>query len=160
MFENPPKCWLHRQGNFITSFFPQGLVGGTDYDFFYLPPIDPAYGKPALVAGDIWAAFADKPEAAALLEWFTKGEHLRSWMASGGAIAPQKDADLSWYGNDIERKIGQLLSEATAVRFDGSDLMPGQVGSGSFWKEITSYISGSENLDTALKNIDASWPTN
>ncbi len=67
---------------------------------------------------------------------------------------------LDWYGNDIERKIGALLGEATAVRFDGSDLMPGQVGSGSFWKEMVSYISGSEDLDTALKNIDASWPTN
>ncbi|MCP4165304.1 MAG: extracellular solute-binding protein, partial [Chloroflexi bacterium] len=22
MFEDPPKCWLHKQGNFITGFFP------------------------------------------------------------------------------------------------------------------------------------------
>ena len=53
MFEQPPKCWLHKQGNFITSFFPEGSVAGTDYDVFYLPPIDDAYGKPFLVAGDI-----------------------------------------------------------------------------------------------------------
>jgi alpha-glucoside transport system substrate-binding protein len=26
MFDNPPKCWLHRQGNFITTFFPEGKV--------------------------------------------------------------------------------------------------------------------------------------
>jgi alpha-glucoside transport system substrate-binding protein len=44
------------------------------------------------------------------------------------------------------------------VRFDASDLMPGAVGAGSFWKEMTSFVSGTENLDTALKNIDASWP--
>jgi alpha-glucoside transport system substrate-binding protein len=44
MFESPPKCWLHRQGSFITSFFPEGLVEGTDYDFFYLPPIGTDYG--------------------------------------------------------------------------------------------------------------------
>ena len=24
MFDDPPKCWLHKQGNFITTFFPQG----------------------------------------------------------------------------------------------------------------------------------------
>ena len=34
MFEDPPKCWLHKQGNFITSFFPEGVeAGGRDYDF-------------------------------------------------------------------------------------------------------------------------------
>ena len=111
-----------------------------------------------LVAGDIWAAFTDKPEALALLEWYTKGEHLKPWMEAGGAIAPHKDADLAWYGSDIERKVGQIIQDATAVRFDGSDLMPGAVGAGSFWKEITSYISGSQDLDTTLSNIDASWP--
>jgi alpha-glucoside transport system substrate-binding protein len=158
MFENPPKCWLHKQGNFITSFFPKAAKSGEDYDFFYFPPYDDQHGKPVLVAGDIWAAFSDKPEAMAVMEYFTKGVHLKPWMEAGGAIAPHKDADLSWYGNDIERKIGEIIQNATAVRFDGSDLMPGQVGAGSFWKEMTSYISGAEDLDTAMKNIDATWP--
>ena len=40
MFEDPPKCWLHKQGNFITSFFPEGAEPGVDYDIFYLPGID------------------------------------------------------------------------------------------------------------------------
>ena len=42
MFEDPPKCWLHKQGNFITSFFPEGVQAGTDYGFFYFPPVDEA----------------------------------------------------------------------------------------------------------------------
>ena len=37
MFEDPPGCWLHKQGNFITGFFPEGTEAGVDYDFFYLP---------------------------------------------------------------------------------------------------------------------------
>ena len=37
--------------------------------------------------------------------------------------------------------------------------MPGAVGSGAEWKEFTSWISGKEDLDTALKNIDAAWPS-
>ncbi|HUM70115.1 MAG TPA: ABC transporter substrate-binding protein, partial [Chloroflexota bacterium] len=53
MFADPPQCWLHKQANFITSFFPQGTEYGVDYDFFYLPPVDEAYGRPFLVAGDL-----------------------------------------------------------------------------------------------------------
>jgi len=160
MFADPPKCWLHKQGNFITSFFPKDrdLKPGVDYDFFYLPGIDPAYGKPALVGGDIWSAFTDKPETRAVMEWFTRGDHLKTWLASGGTIAPHKDAKLEWYGNDIDRGVAEILANATSVRFDGSDLMPGEVGAGSFWKQMTAWVSGQEDLDTALKNIDASWP--
>jgi alpha-glucoside transport system substrate-binding protein len=153
-----PKCWMHKQGNFVTSFFPESAKPGVDYDFFYFPGLDPAYGKPVLVAGDIWAATQERPEVQAVMELFTKGEHLKEWMKLGGAIAPHKDADLAWYGSDIERGVAKIIQDATAVRFDGSDLMPGQVGAGSFWKEMTSYVAGAEDLDTALKNIDASWP--
>jgi alpha-glucoside transport system substrate-binding protein len=160
MFTDPPKCWLHRQGNFITSFFPADAKPGVDYDVFYLPGIDPALGSPVLVAGDIWAAFSDRPEVMAVMEEFTKGEHLKAWMAAGGAIAPQKDADPAWYGTDvISAFVGKTIQNATSVRFDASDLMPGAVGAGAEWKELTSWISGKEDLDTALKNIDAAWPT-
>jgi alpha-glucoside transport system substrate-binding protein len=153
-----PKCWMHKQGNFITSFFPESAKPGVDYDFFYFPGLDPAYGKPVLVAGDIWAATQERPEVLAVMELFSKGAHLKKWMELGGAISPHKDSDLAWYGSEIERGIGKIIQDATAVRFDGSDLMPGQVGAGSFWKEMTSYVAGSEDLDTALANIDASWP--
>ena len=160
MFDDPPRCWLHKQGNFITSFFPQdkNLQASVDYDFFYLPPIDAAYGKPALVGGDVWAMFNDRPETRAVMQWFTRGEHLKTWLASGGTIAPQRDAQIEWYGNEIDRGVAEILAGATSVRFDGSDLMPGEVGAGSFWKEMTAWISGSVDLDTALSNIDASWP--
>ena len=161
MFANPPKCWLHKQGNFITSFFPKdkNLKFGVDFDFFYFPGIDPQYGKPVEVAGDIWSMFNDRPEVRAVMEWFSRGDHLKIWLASGGTIAPHKDAQLDWYGNDVDRAVAKILQAATSVRYDGSDLMPGEVGTGSFWKEMTAFVSGSEDLDTALKNIDASWPT-
>ena len=159
MFEKPPKCWLHKQGNFITTFFPEGLKAGEDYDFFYLPPIDPAYGsKPVLVAGDIYAMFADRPETRAVIQYFSMGESVKGWVQAGGAISPHKDSSLDWYTDPVEKKVAEVIQSATSVRFDGSDMMPGAVGSGSFWKEMTSYVSGSIDLDTALKDIDASWP--
>jgi len=158
MFENPPKCWLHRQGNFITSFFPASAKSGVDYDVFYLPGVDAAFGSPVLVAGDIWAAFKDRPEVLAVMEYFTKGEHLKTWVESGGAIAPQKDADLAWYADPTTRFVAKTIVEAPSVRFDASDLMPGAVGSGAEWKEFTSWISGKTDIDAALANIDAAWP--
>ena len=159
MFEQPPKCWLHRQGNFITTFFPEGLVAGEDYDFFYLPPIDPQYGKPVLGAGDIYAMFNDRPEVRAVIQYFSMGESLKGWVEAGGAIAVQKDASLDWYGDPVTKNVAIMIQNATSFRFDASDLMPGAVGAGSFWKAMTDYVSGSIDLDTALTQIDESWPT-
>lgn len=157
MFDNPPKCYLHKQGNFITSFFGD-TVKPSDYDFFYLPPIDPQYGKPFEVAGDIYSIFNDRPEVRAVLDFFSRGESVKAWLQAGGTLAPMNDVKTEWYTNDIERKIATLISEADSVRFDGSDLMPGAVGSGSFWKGMTDWVSGTADLDTVLKEIDAAWP--
>ena len=49
----------------------------------------------------------------------------------------------------VDRGVAEIILNATSVRFDGSDLMPGAVGAGSFWKSMTSYVSGSIDLDTA-----------
>jgi alpha-glucoside transport system substrate-binding protein len=158
MFEDPPKCWLHRQGNFITSFFPAGSEPGVTYDVFYLPGIDPQYGKPFLVAGDIMAATNERPETCAVMQFFSTGAGVKGWVAAGGALAMQNDSQLDWYGDPIEKKIAGLVKEATAFRFDASDLMPGAVGAGSFWKGMTDYFSGAADLNTVVKEIDAAWP--
>jgi len=158
MFDSPPNCWLHKQANFITTFFPEGLQAGVDYDFFYLPGIDPAYGNPVLVAGDIYAMFNDRPEVRATMEHFTTGASVEGWVRAGGAISPHLDSSLDWYTNEVDRGVADIILNATSLRFDASDLMPGAVGAGSFWRSMTSYVSGAIDLDTALQEIDASWP--
>jgi len=158
MFDSPPKCFMNMNGNFISSFFPADAKPGVDYSAFYFPPIDSQYDSPMEVAGDIWGATVDRPEVLAVMQYFTKGEHLKGWMEAGGAIAPQKDANLDWYGNPVDRVVGAAILNAHTLRFDASDAMPGSVGAGTFWKEMTNFVSGAESLDTALKNIDASWP--
>jgi alpha-glucoside transport system substrate-binding protein len=158
MFEDPPQCWLHKQANFITSFFPEGTEYGVDYDFFYLPPVDEAYGRPFLVAGDLIAMFNDRPEVRALMEYFTTPQSVSGWMEGGGAIAAHQTATEDMYGSPLDWGVSELVSQATSFRFDGSDLMPGEVGAGSFWEQISSYVAGSIDLDTAMQEIDATWP--
>lgn len=159
MFLNPPKCWLENQGNFITSFFPKDAKAGVDYDFYYLPPIDAQYGKPVEFAGDLMTAFNDRPEVRAVMQWFSTYDGVRGWVKQGGALAPQKDSNLADYPSDLDRKVAQTLLNATIVRFDGSDLMPGAVGTGSFWKAMTDYVSGTVNIDQALDEAQKGWAT-
>jgi alpha-glucoside transport system substrate-binding protein len=161
MLQDPPLCWLHRQGNFITTFFERnapGVEGGVDYDFFYLPPIDDQYGKPVLYAGDLFSMMNDRPEVRALIQYFTTYESIQPWIQiGGGALSPHNNAIVDDYTTDIERGMAETILTATSVRFDGSDLMPAEVGSGSFWKGITDYVSGSANLDQALETIQNGW---
>jgi len=161
MVQDPPKCWLHRQGTFITTFMEKakpGIKAGVDYDFFYLPPIDPQYGKPVLFAGDLFSVFNDRPEVRAVMEYFTTYESVAPWIKiGGGAISPHKNAVLADYTNSVDKKAAEIIANASSARFDGSDLMPAEVGSGSFWKGMTDYISGSADLDQALTTIQNGW---
>jgi alpha-glucoside transport system substrate-binding protein len=155
LFTDPVECYMHKQGNFISSFFPEGAEFGVDWDVFYLPPIDEEYGRPYLIAGDIYAMFNDRPEVRAVMDFFSRGESVSGWLASGGTLSPHNDAV---YSSAAETKIAELVAAATSVRFDGSDLQPGAVGAGSFWTGMTNWVSGTVDLDTALAEIDAAWP--
>ncbi len=159
MFEDPPQCWFNRQGNFVTTFFPEETVAGVDYDFFYLPTIKDINGaQPVLGAGDVYAAFNDRPEVRAVMQYFSTGDSLKVWVEQGGAILPHKDANLNWYVDPVTRGVAETIANATTFRFDGSDLMPGEVGAGTFWKYMTDYVSGTITRQEALQQIDASWP--
>jgi len=157
MFEDPPRCWLHKQGNFITSFFPEDAEPGVDFDFFYFPQIDEQYGKPVLFSGDLMTAFNDRPEVKAVIQYFSTFDSLKGWVQTGGALSPHNDQDISAFGSAVERQVAEILSEADSVRFDGSDLMPGAVGAGTFWKGMTDYVSGAADIDQALQTAQSGW---
>ena len=158
LFTDPPNAYMHRQATFIKSFildhFPN-LVPGEDFDFFPFPPIDAAYGTPALGAADMFAMFNDTPEARAFMEYVASAPAQEIWVGELGKLAPNKMVDPMVYPDDLTRKAAKILSEASTFRFDGSDLMPAAVGSGAFWTGILDYISG-EPLRNVLMQIETS----
>ena len=158
MFDDPPSCWLHRQSSFIPAFFPDDAVLGENVDFFYFPMIDPEFGEPVLIGGDLMSMYNDRPEVRAVMAHLATGESSRVSIENGNIIAPHKTADLDWYSNDFDRRFAEMIQNATTVRFDASDLMPGAVGAGAFWSEITAWVTG-QPLDETLSNIDAAWPS-
>lgn len=159
-FEDPPKCVLTNQGNFITTFFPEDVQADLDNQVgvFALPAVDSAIGTPAMVGGDQAVAFADRPEIWAFLKFLTTPESGESWQKAGGALFPYKTQDVSLYSSELDKGYAQSIVDASFVRFDGSDAMPAAVGQGSFWSEPIKLITGSQDLDTTLNNIQASWP--
>lgn len=102
--------------------------------------------------------FNDRPEVRAVIQFFSTGESLKYWIEVGGAIGVHNDASLDWYADPVTRGVAETIRNATTFRFDGSDLMPGAVGAGTFWKYMTDYVSGTITREDALQQIDASWP--
>lgn len=158
LFEDPPGCYLHRQGSWAPQLiFPKTVRYGQDYDFFYLPPIDPQFGHPVLGGGKIFAMFNDRPEVRAVMGYLTTVEAARGLVEAGGFIAPHRDMPLEWYPSPADLRYAQIIRSADTYRFDGSDLMPGEVGVGSFWRGMVDWVNGTD-LEIVLQEIDRSWP--
>ena len=121
------------------------------------PAIDEAQGRPVLTSGDIVSAFNMDPETRALMEFLATPEAAEAWAKAGGMISPNNQVPLDWYESNLLRQQAEMLLNASVSRFDGSDLMPGAVGAGSFWTGMVDYVGGAD-LDTVLEEIDASWP--
>jgi alpha-glucoside transport system substrate-binding protein len=52
--------------------------------------------------------------------------------------------NLDAFGDESLRAMNAILLEATTFRFDGSDLMPGEIGAGAFWTGMVDYTTGAD----------------
>jgi alpha-glucoside transport system substrate-binding protein len=161
MFSDPPKCFMHRQGNFITQkgFFPDKVRTNMDTEVgvFQLPGTD-ANSRPVLGGGDLAGAFTGTDDTKKVLEYMLSPE-FNGGTEEGSYLSPHKTFDLTQYPDETSKEVAKLAYESTVFRFDGSDLMPGAVGAGSFWKGMVAWVGGQKSLDETLKDIDESWPS-
>jgi alpha-glucoside transport system substrate-binding protein len=161
LFTDPPTAYMHHQATFITGFITDhfdGLVPGEDYDIFPLPTITPAATPdgsiPLLVSGDVVTVFNNRPEVIAFAQFLTSETAANIWSSELGELSAYVGADPAQFDSIITQKAQEMLLSATVSRFDGSDLMPGEIGAGAFWSGVLDYISGI-NLDTVLAVIEA-----
>jgi alpha-glucoside transport system substrate-binding protein len=161
MFQDPPGCWLHRQASFINAFFPEGTEAGVDYDWFPFPPIDQ---EGTLFAGELAVTFRNAPEVTDFLNQFIDVpiQCAMGGVTASSRISPNVNVGPECYANQILADASAVLTEALAGgtgRFDASDLMPTEVGAGSFWTGMVAYMQeGPDSLGTVLDDIEASWP--
>jgi alpha-glucoside transport system substrate-binding protein len=154
-------CWMHRQASFFQANWPEGTEVGEDADVFafYLPAIDPAQGQPLLIAGEFAAAFSDRPEVQAFQAYLTSPEWSNIKASLGDWISANTELDLDNIDTPINKLSVELLQNPdTVARFDASDIMPGEVGAGSFWREMTAWIANDKADQEVLDAIESSWP--
>jgi len=155
LFASPPKCYMHRQASFITNFFPDGKQD--EGDFFYFPAFaSKKLGNPVLGGGTILTITKDSKAARAFMDFIMQPQASEIWMAEGGFLTPLKTADINKYKTPQLKKQGEIFLNATTFRFDGSDLMPGAIGAGSFWKGMVDF-SGGKTAKEVADDIQKSW---
>jgi len=157
LFSSPAQCYMNRQATFIPAFFPEGTVVGEDADFFYFPAYESKdLGSPVLGAGTVWTITNDSQAAHDLIAYIQTTDANEIWMGRGGFLTPHKGVDTSKFVDEATKKMNDVLLAATTFRFDGSDLMPGGVGAGSFWTGMVDYAGGKDAGEVASA-IQDSW---
>jgi alpha-glucoside transport system substrate-binding protein len=155
-------CSLHRQASFYAANWPEGTKVAKDGDVFafYLPGTDAA-SKPVLGGGEFTVAFSKRPEVQAFQTYLSSPLYVNTRAKEskqGGWVSASKALEVSNLVSPIDQLSAQILQDPKAVfRFDGSDQMPAAVGSNSFWKQATAWITG-QDTKTTVDKIEAAWP--
>jgi alpha-glucoside transport system substrate-binding protein len=158
------ECAMHRQAGFYAANWPEGteVAENGDVFAFYLPATNEDYGQPVLGGGEFVTAFSDAPAVQAFQTYISSDVWSNEKAAAtpgGGWVSANNALDPAELASPIDQLSAEILQDPEAVfRFDGSDQMPGAVGSGSFWSESTAWITGQSTQDT-LDKIEESWPS-
>jgi alpha-glucoside transport system substrate-binding protein len=158
------QCFMMRQGSFIADFFPDEIKAQiadgdlSNIDFFQLPSPE-GTDTAMLGGGDLVGAFTDSDATKQVVEYITGKEFGTNGYASQAIfLSPHNDFDTSFYTTEFQAKAQELLAASTLFGFDASDQMPGEVGAGAEWTELTSWFAGQKTMEQAFQDIDAAWP--
>jgi len=176
LFQDPPGCLMLKQGSFIQNVFadqPDYTDGAEEnIGVFAFPSIDGNVG--AMGGGDTLIVFDGAPEnVAAVADWITPEWQCTLASATGGGVAEygghgvpgverlpgHKDVNLDCYESDSAKLFAESITEALGANtfaFDASDLMPPEVGQGSFWTGMVDWARGTPTQDV-VDSIEASW---
>ena len=157
----PPGCYLFKQATFVANKggFPDEVIAKLDNQTGPFPfPAKTAGDNPVLVGGDIAAAFNNDPNTIKLRNFIASKENGTQQAKAARSRRTRRPTCRCCRTRRCRRSPPTCSTRPPAARFDGSDLMPAKVGAGTFWTEPVKWLSGQQDLDTTLNNIDDSFP--
>jgi len=155
-------CAMVRQASFFANFYEGD---SSEIDVFYFPS-NSADERPVMGGGNLTGAFNDRDATWAVMEYMGSPEYANARQtaqraAKDGGISGFNTANLN-ADKSLWTPLGQgfvsIMQDAEVFRFDGSDLMPEDVGTGEFWTQATAMVNGEAGVDAAAAAIDAAWP--
>lgn len=154
-------CELFQHPNWWSSNLPEGTTIGPEGDLnvFFEPMQNADDPRAVLGGGEFIAAFNDRPVVEFVAKYLTSANYANARMAQGGWISPNTQADLSYIPADdqLTQAVAEFLVTADVFRFDGSDLMPSEIGADVFWTEMVDWVLGEVTTEEALQNIEDAW---
>ncbi|WP_265521665.1 ABC transporter substrate-binding protein [Oerskovia flava] len=156
------QCWMHRAANFYQTQWPEGTEVGEDGDVFaFYLPTNQTDVRPVLGGGEFVGAFNDRPEVQAFQTYLSSADWANAKALTtpmGGWVSANNGLDPENLATTFDQLSAEILADPDAViRFDASDLMPGEVGAGTFWTGMVDWVTGSSTQEV-VDRIEASWP--
>jgi alpha-glucoside transport system substrate-binding protein len=157
--QEPPPCWLTPAAAFARPFFGDAPMAVAPF-----PSIDPSFAPAVLGAGDVALPLIDRPEVRAVMRAITSPDWGSGWARTGTPldfVPPHRDFDVGQFQDPIMSSIAAQLAdavEADMFRFDGSDLMPYEIGFGPLLTELTEFVSDpNKTARETLAAVEQSW---
>ncbi|WP_406249256.1 ABC transporter substrate-binding protein [Microbacterium sp. M] len=153
-------CALTHQASFLSGFYPEGTKVAEDGDVWaFILPGETEGETTVTGGGEIVGAFSDSEATQQVLEYLSSPEWANARVSLGGVVSANSGLDPESAQDPIlQETIKILQDEETTFRFDASDLMPGAVGAGTFWKGMVAWING-DSTDAVLEQIETGWPS-
>ena len=155
------NCPMTHQASFYDGFLTDagGKVAEDGDVWAFITPAEEAGASAVTGGGEIVAAFSNDEDTIKVQEYLSSADWANSRVKLGGVISANKGLDPANASSAILSQAITILQDPnTTFRFDASDLMPGAVGSGTFWTGMVDWINGA-STDDVLASIEKGWPS-
>jgi ABC-type glycerol-3-phosphate transport system substrate-binding protein len=160
VFSASAKGSMYYEGGFVggivTGQVNKAIKVPDQIDWTAFPSLGET-GTPVTIGSDVIAALTTNPGVKEFIQYMTTKESGEVWAKTGAIISPIKAVDVAVYPNDLTKRESAQVTGASAVRNDGSDLLPGNAG-GDLGSLLQKAIAG-QSVDWAAfeSSVKAAW---
>ena len=131
---------------------------GDRIDWFAFPTIGDGAGGIGDISygGDVMAALVNDSDVAAFMEYMTSTPSGQVWAEGGTIVSPLKDVDVSVYPESVQPEAEQIYG-ASALRFDGSDLLPAGPDLGALLQSVFRGEDPGPLLEEFQASVTTAW---
>jgi len=157
VFSANPTADMYYEGGFVGGLAigaNKALKPVDSINWFDFPSING--GNAVTIGGDVIAPLTKNPGVKEFIEYMTTADAGAVWAGTGAIISPVKGVPDTVYPNDLAKREAAQVANATAVRYDGSDLLP--AGAPDLGAELQKAIQG-QTVDWASfqSQVKTAW---